>query len=221
MLQLRSISKSYQADGHTIGALKEVSCELGAGQFCAVRGKSGSGKSTLLLAAGGLLRPDAGQVLLDGQDVYGMSAEQRAAFRATKVGFVFQQFHLVPYLGLLDNVLTAVLGLRSSQADARTRARMLVERFGLADRIGHRPSQLSTGERQRTALARALLNGPRLLLADEPTGNLDEENSETVLECLAQFARDGGAVLLATHDAQAATYADTHLLLADGVLQPS
>ncbi len=219
MIRLESVSKTYAANGRPVAALRDATLMVEAGQFWAVRGKSGCGKSTLLLAAGGLLRPDTGRVWLDTQDLYAIPAEQRATLRADSIGFVFQQFYLIPYLNVRDNVLAARLGKSDwSASDARRRAMTLIEQFGLADRVRHRPGQLSTGERQRTALARALLNQPRVLLADEPTGNLDDENSRIVLECLGRFAREGGAVLLATHDPRAAELAHHRIAMSDGRL---
>ena len=216
MLGVVDIRKEYRTDERTIHALDGASLTLEAGEFVAVQGSSGCGKTTLLLAAGALLRPDGGAVTLDGQDPYAMTPEQRARFRAEKVGFVFQQFHLIPYLSVLDNVLAPSLGLRRD--GARRRAEELVEHFGLSDRKDHVPAELSTGERQRTALGRALLNHPKLLLADEPTGNLDAENAEVVLSYLGEFARSGGAVLLVTHDTRAADHAHRMLQLRDGRL---
>jgi putative ABC transport system ATP-binding protein len=167
-----------------------------------VRGPSGCGKTTLLLAAGALLQPTRGEVFLNGQNPYTLSPGQRARFRALNIGFVFQQFHLVPYLDVLDNILAARLAL-GPDASARERARELASQFGLLDRLHHVPAALSTGERQRVALARALLNRPQLLLADEPTGNLDEQNGQEVWRSLDEFAKGGGAVLLVTHEPQA------------------
>ena len=184
--------------------MDDVSLRVEQGQFVAVQGPSGCGKSTLLLIAGGLLSPNSGRVKIDGCDPYELSANERAQFRATKIGFVFQQFHLVPYLSVLDNVLAA--SIATQRPDARSRARELLKHFGLEHRSDHVPAELSTGERQRTALARALLNRPKLLLADEPTGNLDRENAEIVFSHLVEFARDG-AVLLVTHDTKALEYA--------------
>jgi len=184
--------------------LDDVSLRVEQGQFVAVQGPSGCGKSTLLLIAGGLLSPNSGRVKIDGCDPYELSANERAQFRATKIGFVFQQFHLVPYLSVLDNVLAA--SIATQRPDALPRARELLKHFGLEHRSDHVPAELSTGERQRTALARALLNRPKLLLADEPTGNLDHENAEIVFRHLVEFARDG-AVLLVTHDTKALEYA--------------
>ena len=204
ILQIDSVSKSYSANGKSVRVLTDASLKLDEGQFLAVRGKSGCGKSTLLLTAGGLLRPDSGEVHIGDTDLYSLAPNQRALFRAQNVGFVFQQFHLVPYLNVLENVCASRLGGTIGASEARRRAEELLDRFGLGPRTRHRPSQLSTGERQRVALARALLNRPRVLLADEPTGNLDEENSEVVLQHMAEFAEQGGGVLLATHDPQAA-----------------
>jgi ABC-type lipoprotein export system ATPase subunit len=206
-LQFSNVAKVYAGANGKVGALEDVTFALDGGDFTAVQGPSGCGKSTLLLVAGGLLRPDSGQVTIDDADLYSMSAEQRADFRAANIGFVFQQFHLVPYLNVLDNVLAAANLHRHAETNYAARAAELLDRFGLSGRSKHVPAALSTGERQRTALARALLNEPKILLADEPTGNLDDENAGIVLDHLAQFAGAGGAVLLVTHDRDAASRA--------------
>lgn len=206
MLKLSEISKTYLKSGEVVRALDNVSLEIREGEFVMVRGPSGSGKTTLLLAAGGLLKPDTGQILIAGQDPYALSPERRARLRGESIGFVFQQFHLVPYLTVLENVMTPSLVVR--HGEARTRARELLKRFGLSERANHIPAELSTGERQRTALARALLNRPKIVLADEPTGNLDSENAALVIEHMAQFARAGGIVLLVTHFEEALASAD-------------
>ena len=216
MLSVKNLSKRYQGPESVVQALEVVSLSVGTGELVVVEGPSGCGKSTLLLAAGGLLVPDEGQVLVDGQNLYELSPDGRARFRAAKIGFVFQQFHLIPYLSVLDNVRAPCLAM--PQPDAMDRAEELIAHFGLMDRRHHVPAELSTGERQRTALARALLNRPKLLLADEPTGNLDPENAEVVLGYLAEFARSGGAVLLVTHEAQAGQYAQKVIHLRDGRL---
>jgi len=203
LLQIDNVSKSY-ADGQTkVRAVHNVSVQVSKGEFVAVQGASGCGKSTLLLIAGALLKPDSGQVQIDGQDPYALNPDARAEFRAGKIGFVFQQFHLVPYLSVLDNVLAPALGVANSKSDVRDRGLSLIERFGLSDRIQHVPSKLSTGERQRVAMARALLNQPQIILADEPTGNLDHQNADALLGYLAEFATGGGGVLMVTHDDRA------------------
>ena len=216
LISLDHITKTYTGDAGPIVAVDDVSVSVEAGEFVAVVGPSGCGKTTLLLVAGGLLRPENGEVSIDGTDPYSLSGEQRARFRAEQIGFVFQQFHLVPYLNVLDNVMAPALV--TGETSARERAGILVERFGLADRLGHRPGQLSTGERQRVALARALLNEPRVILADEPPGNLDGDNSEQVLQALKTFADEGGAVLLVTHDPDAVAFAGRQVVLQGGQL---
>jgi ABC-type lipoprotein export system ATPase subunit len=205
MIQVADLKKTYRGPRGEVLALDGITLDVQAGEFLAVQGPSGCGKTTLLLAVGGLLVPSAGCVRVDGIDPFLLSPNERARWRARAVGFVFQQFHLVPYLDTLDNVMAAALPC--SAADAAERARDLLARFHMGHRVHHVPAELSTGERQRVALARALLNRPQILLADEPTGNLDDESSAVVLESLAEFARDGGAVLLVTHDAHAASRA--------------
>jgi ABC-type lipoprotein export system ATPase subunit len=212
MLEFKNVSKWFSVrspkDNGAAGkvtALKEVSFSVRPGELLAVRGPSGCGKTTLLLTAGGLLHPSAGQITVAGQDPYKLDPEQRSRLRARMIGFVFQQFNLIPYLTVRQNILAASLAMPGKKAAER--AGSLVNRFGLADRADHVPAQLSTGERQRTALARALLNEPKVILADEPTGNLDEDNAQTVFGYLSQYVSDGGCVLLVTHDARAAAHA--------------
>ena len=213
-LNLSNISKTYNSGAAEVRAVEDVSLNVAAGQLVAVRGPSGCGKSTLLLITGGLLSPDAGTVELDGTNPYELSANARAQFRAENIGFVFQQFHLIPYLSVLDNILAP--SLAATTESARSRAEELMEHFGLSGRSHHVPGQLSIGERQRTALARAMLNKPKIVLADEPTGNLDSENAEVVLTHLKEFTKTGGAVLLVTHDDRALEYADQTVNLQDG-----
>ena len=197
-----------------VTALDEVNFSVSQGEFLAVRGPSGCGKTTLLLAAGGLQRPSAGQVSLDGQDPYALSSEMRSRMRASMIGFVFQQFHLIPYLTVRQNIMAPSLALPAKEAAQRTQE--LLSNFGLDDRAGHVPAQLSTGQRQRTALARALLNKPKIILADEPTGNLDEDNADIVFDYLSKYVSDGGCVLLVTHDVRAAAHATKTLQMSQG-----
>jgi putative ABC transport system ATP-binding protein len=214
-LRIADTSKSFAGpEGSTVEAVKEVSLELAPGEFMALGGPSGCGKSTILLIAGGLLRPDQGVIEILGKSLYEVDAAKRASIRAKHVGFVFQQFHLVPYLDALDNVLAP--SLAQSLPDAEERAMALLEQFGLPDRRRHLPSALSVGEQQRVALARALLAKPRLLLADEPTGNLDPENAEGILDHLSAFAEEGGSVLMVTHDDRAAGRATRSIRMEDG-----
>lgn len=217
MLRINDLSKKYRKPPDTvIRALDGVSLDIEQGEFVMVQGPSGSGKTTLLLSAGGLLPPSAGTVEIHGRDLYRMSQAARARLRAGEIGFVFQQFYLVSYLNVLENVLTPSLALPDQQA--LIRARELIDHFKLTDRIAHFPSELSTGERQRVGLARALLNKPRLLLADEPTGNLDQDNTGIVLGYFAEFARSGGTVLMVTHGLAAAEYSHRTVHLEAGKL---
>ncbi|MCK5174201.1 MAG: ABC transporter ATP-binding protein [Planctomycetes bacterium] len=220
MLELKQISKIFSGPQGPVRVLSESCLSVKPGEFVAVHGPSGCGKSTMLLIAGGLLAPGKGKVLIDGQDPYKMAPNQRCGFRAGKLGFVFQQFHLVPYLTVLENVLTIATVNRIENPSRR--AKELISHFSLDHRMNHLPSQLSTGERQRVALARALFNNPKLILADEPTGNLDEKNAAMVFEYLAEFTANGGAVLVVTHDVKAAKYAHRTVHLKDGkVVQES
>ncbi len=215
ILRATAVRKTFAGpNGNAVTALDGVDAETGPGDFLALRGPSGCGKSTLLFVAGGLLRPDSGEVVLAGERPYDLSPDARANLRARHVGFVFQQFHLAPYLSALDNVLAP--GLAQPLPDASERAEALLEQFGLAERRHHLPAALSVGEQQRTALARALLTQPKLLLADEPTGNLDPDNANLILSHLAAFAEDGGAVLMVTHDDRAAEQATRVLHIEKG-----
>lgn len=217
LVELNDLTKTYNGRDGKVRAVDGISLSLDSGQFVSLQGPSGCGKSTLLLMAGGLLAPDSGIVTVAGESPYDMTPNARSGFRARNIGFVFQQFHLVPYLNVLENVLAP--SIATGVETDRDRARELVAQFGLEHRSGHVPGELSSGERQRTALARALFNRPKLLLADEPTGNLDAENSQVVLTHLRDFVTDGGAVLLVTHDPVAAETADHSVLIRDGRIE--
>jgi len=211
MLELKNISKSFAGPDGVVRAVDGVSVSAKAGEVVAVQGPSGCGKTTLLLAAGGLLKPTKGQVLIDGVDPYSLPGKKRSNLRGEKIGFVFQQFYLIPYLNVIDNICAGQVA--GSCAGSKETASKLVERFNLVHRVKHFPQQLSVGERQRTALARALVNSPKILLADEPTGNLDEENAKTVLEHIRRFADEGGAVLLVSHDSTISKFCDRTIRL--------
>lgn len=211
MVQLENISKIYRIRRGQVKALDEISFQVKEGEFVVVRGPSGSGKTTLLLAIGGMLHPTRGRIFVGGKDIYAMSKRERAQFRAKNIGFVFQMFHLVPYLNVIENTLLAS-GTRANYSEAEK----LLERLGMSGREHHKPSELSAGERQRTAIARALLNHPRIILADEPTGNLDPENAAQVIGYLAEFHRGGGTVIVVTHGAVADQYSDRITYLQGG-----
>jgi len=216
MLTFENVSRVFPGPQGEVTALRQVSMAAAPGELVAVRGPSGCGKSTLLLVAGGLLRPTAGEVCWHAEPIYRLSPGKRAAWRARQVGFVFQQFHLVPYLTVRENILLPSVAWPMPGAAARTDE--LLRRFGLADRARHLPAQLSIGECQRTAMARALFRRPALLLADEPTGNLDPDNAEAVFATLAECARDGAAVILVTHDPRAARVGTRSLDMQEGAL---
>jgi ABC-type lipoprotein export system ATPase subunit len=214
MILLQDIAKIYASGQREVKALDGIHLHVARGEFLVVRGPSGSGKTTLLMTIGAMLRPSAGVVRVDGQDLGSMSARERAQFRAHKIGFIFQMFHLVPYLNVVDNV--ALAEIRAGNGDARARARELLERLGLDRRASHKPPELSAGERQRTAIARALMNNPKVLLADEPTGNLDAENALAVLRYLSEFHKNGGTLIMATHESEAQSIANRVVFLRDG-----
>lgn len=214
MIKLSEVSKVYRTSHGEVRALDELSLSIAAGEFVALKGHSGSGKSTLLALLGGLALPSAGSVSVLGRDIGKLTSSERAKFREQHVGFVFQMFHLLPYLNVLDNVLVAATA--ASRLASHEYAKQLLSKFGMDRRLDHHPSQLSAGERQRVAMARALLNQPKLLLADEPTGNLDEKSAAALLDFLAGYHDDGGTIVLATHDDRAADRAGRIVELSSG-----
>jgi len=217
MISLNNITRSFNGPKGKIIALSDISMTISPGELLAVRGPSGCGKSTLLLTAAGMLKPDKGEVLYQDKDnPYNLTPDKRSRLRAQLIGFVFQQFHLIPYLTVQENI--AVSSLILSVNNAEERAKELIKKFGLESREDHLPSQLSTGEKQRTALARALYNKPKVIMADEPTGNLDDENADIVMNHLKSYVEDGGCVLLVTHSARAAEYATSTLNMKGGLI---
>ena len=217
MLQARQLSKEYQSGDHRLAVLRDVSFTIPDGAFVAVVGPSGSGKTTLLGLLAGLDVPTHGSVLLDGEDLTRLSEDRRAQLRGAKVGFVFQSFQLIPTLTALENVQVP-LELRGDEG-APARARELLARVGLGDRVHHFPNQLSGGEQQRVAIARAFSNAPRLLFADEPTGNLDSETGARIVELLETLNRESRTtIVLVTHDLALARRAQRIIRLADGVV---
>jgi putative ABC transport system ATP-binding protein len=216
ILRCRSLTKTFVSAGHQLHVLKAITFDVEPGGFLAIVGPSGSGKSTLLGLLAGLDRPSGGSVRLDGQDLGDLTEDQRSRLRGEKVGFVFQSFHLIPTLTALENVLVP-LELRGR--DGAGRARELLARVGLGDRGHHYPAQLSGGEQQRVAVARAFSHGPRVLFADEPTGNLDAANGGRVIDLLEELNRELGTTLvLVTHDHDLARRARRVIRLADGAM---
>ena len=218
MIQADSIDKSYTLPGLKIPVLKNVSLEVGEGEFIAIMGPSGTGKSTLLNLLGCLDSIDGGSYILDNEAISEMDDAALAAVRNRKLGFVFQSTSFIDYLDLPDNVAMPGFYCGMSRAESRTRATDLLKRVGLEHRLTHLPGQLSGGESQRVAIARALFNRPRLLLADEPTGNLDSKNSAEIVNLLKQLNAEGLTIVLITHDREVAGAADSIYLMQDGVL---
>jgi ABC-type lipoprotein export system ATPase subunit len=219
MLNLINVSKIFPSKKGPVKALENASLQVEPGEFIVIRGHSGCGKTTLLLTIGGMQRPTNGKVIFGKQDIYTLSPSERAVFRVENIGFIFQMFHLVPYLNVIDNVMFA--GVAGANHLAKDQAVALLSRFGLGDRLYHKSADLSTGEKQRTAIARAMVNHAKVILADEPTGNLDPENTAEVIEYLAEFNRSGGTVILATHGSAAEQYADRIILLKNGRIESS
>lgn len=217
MIVCDKIERRFSGSRGEVTALAGVSLTVEDGEFVAIRGPSGCGKSTLLLAMGGMQRPSSGRLLLGDQDLYALPAAQRNHVRAERIGFVFQLFHLIPFLTVRENI---VAGLPPGRrvADSAAYVDELLDQLGLEQRSGERPGTLSAGERQRVALARALIKKPALILADEPTGNLDPDNAAEVFRHLATFQRAGGTVVVVTHGNDSAPHVTRSIHLADGRL---
>jgi putative ABC transport system ATP-binding protein len=216
MYQLQGITKVYRKRQQQVVAVRTSALEIADGDYVAVIGPSGSGKTTLLSLLGGMLSPDTGKVLLQGESLYDLSLARRTERRRSLIGFVFQTFNLVPYLTALQNVQVPMFLNAMPAAEQRDRAVSLLEKVGLGNRIDHKPSELSIGQQQRVALARTLANDPKLILADEPTGNLDPDSRGVVLSMFDQFVAEGRTIVMVTHDPAAAARAGRRLTLRDG-----
>ncbi len=225
LLSVRQLHRRYRLGGQDLHVLRGVDLDVSDGEWLSILGASGSGKSTLLHLIGGLDRPNEGDVVFKGQEVFLMRGRALDRYRNRHVGFVFQSYHLLPELTALENVLTAAMirypvwAWPGQRGQARKRAEMLLERVGLGQRLRHRPNKLSGGERQRVAIARALMNDPAVLLADEPTGNLDAETGRQILDLIAELHAQGQTIVMVTHDQQVASAADRCVWLRDGVLE--
>jgi putative ABC transport system ATP-binding protein len=219
MVRMEAVTRRYTVGDQAIAALDGVSFEVPKGQFTAIIGPSGSGKSTLLNMLGCLDRPDSGRYLLDDVDVSTFDDERASDFRNRRIGFVFQSFHLLPRLTVLENALLPRRFLRGSGEGLAQRAHELLTRMGLERHLQHRPGQLSGGQMQRVAIARALLMRPALLLADEPTGNLDSKSAADVMALIAEVHAEGQTVVLVTHDADVAARAQRQISLRDGRIE--
>lgn len=219
MVRSHGIHKVYkEADGKELHVLKDISVEFEKGEAAAIIGPSGAGKSTLLHVLGGIDRPSAGKVFFDNADLYSLSDRERAMFRNRRIGFVFQFYHLLPEFNAVENVMMPAL-IKGGDADACERAEDLMEKLGLGDRLYHRPSELSGGEQQRVAIARAVINGPDVLLCDEPTGNLDSKMGEEILKVLLGLNKEKRTTLvIVTHDKEIAKKVDRIVEIKDGII---
>ncbi len=217
LISLNKISKVYHMEEVDVPALRGVTADIAAGEFVAIMGHSGSGKSTLLNLLGCLDRPDEGTYLLDGEEVSQLNSDELARIRNLKIGFVFQNFNLLPRTSALENVeLPLYYGPRISSHERRQRAADLLTRIGLKERLNHHPGQLSGGQQQRVAIARALVNNPPLILADEPTGNLDSRSSEDIMALFQELNRDGITIVMVTHEPDIAHFAKRVITMRDG-----
>lgn len=219
LIDLRNVSRTYAMGTASVHALRDINLEIGRGEYVAITGPSGSGKSTLMHILGCLDRPSAGTFHLDGRDVSGLGDAELARLRGATVGFVFQTFNLLSRATALHNVETPLIYAGVSRRLRHARAAEALDQVGLRDRAGHHPNELSGGERQRVAIARALVNRPSLILADEPTGNLDSETGDEILSIFDQLHREGNTILLVTHDSAVAARAGGRIELRDGRIQ--
>ena len=217
MLAVENVRKVYEKNGASVAAVDGVSFEASAGEIVILHGPSGSGKSTLLLMLGAMMRPTSGKVRYDGNDLYAMSRVRRNRFRRQQAGFLFQRFYLMPYLSVYDNIRLP-LRLQGEGNGVRGRIEQVAQRLGIESRLGHKPAELSVGEQQRAAMARTLAAGPGLILADEPTGNLDRVNARIIADCLTEERERGRLIIIATHDADLLSLGDRKLHLNSGRL---
>ncbi len=219
LIKLEHVWKIYGEGEARVDALRGLNLDVKQGEFVAVLGPSGSGKSTAMHMLGVLDIPSKGRMLLDGKDVSYFNENELATIRGQKIGFVFQSFNLISTLSALENVALPLLFQRVPRKEALARATQLLERVGLGKRLGHRPSQLSGGEQQRVAIARALVNDPPIILADEPTGNLDSKNSAAIMSLLRDLHKEGKTIIYITHDQSLARFADRVVHIADGKIE--
>lgn len=219
MLQFESVRKVYRNKQDEVVALDTTNLEIPEGDFVAIIGPSGSGKTTLLSILGAMSAPSEGRILLDGDSVYDLPINARAELRQNKIGFVFQTFNLIPYLTAMENVQVPMLLAKKHLQHQQQKAEELLEKVGLKERMHHKPAELSVGQQQRVALARMLANDPVIILADEPTGNLDPETKEQVMSFLTQFNEEGRTIVMVTHDLSAAGCAKRTLTLSAGMIR--
>ncbi len=218
LIEIKNVKKQYTSGDDVVEALRGVDISIEAGEFITIMGQSGSGKSTLLSVLGGMNHPTVGDVEMAGEKVYQLSGEKLADFRAQNLGFVFQSFHLIPYLTAIENVMLPLAIVKMNTAAKQTAARRALERVGLGAKLDRLPNQLSGGEQERVAIARAIVNNPHILLADEPTGNLDSKTSEEVMALFRELNDAGQTVVMVTHNPENGAYSDRTINLKDGMV---
>lgn len=216
VIELSHIGKSYYIGKQEVHVLRDINLTIHKGEFVSIMGPSGAGKSTLMNILGCLDRPTRGSYKLDGDEVATLTDDELAYTRNRKIGFVFQSFNLLPKLSALDNVILPMIYGNVFKNERKERARAMLEKVGLGERINHMPSELSGGQRQRVAIARALINDPSIIMADEPTGNLDSKATKEVMEIFSTLYQSGKTVILVTHELDVANYATRHVILSDG-----
>lgn len=217
LIEVRNVGKDYQSGETTVQAIKSMDFHIDDGEFVTIVGQSGSGKSTLLSIMGGLNHPTRGQLLVDSLDLYGLNSEQRADFRSEYIGIIFQSFQLISYLTVIENVKMpmAITGIKPKKQDEMALA--VLERVGLSDKANRLPDQLSGGEQERVAIARAIVNNPPILLADEPTGNLDSQTSGEIMKLLTELNKEGQTIIMVTHNPETCKYAERTVKVQDGM----
>jgi putative ABC transport system ATP-binding protein len=218
LIEIKNVKKHYTSGDDVVEALRGVDIIIEDGEFITIMGQSGSGKSTLLSVLGGMNHPTAGEVEMAGVELYKLSGEKLADFRAANLGFVFQSFHLIPYLTAIENVMLPLAIVKMSNAAQKSAAQQALERVGLGAKLDRLPNQLSGGEQERVAIARAIVNKPHILLADEPTGNLDSKTSEEVMALFRELNDAGQTVVMVTHNPDNGRYADRTIFLRDGLV---
>jgi len=219
MINIKNVSKIYNIGNEKITVLDDVSINIEKGEFVAIVGPSGSGKSTLMNMIGGLDKPSNGYVIIEGEDIGKLKDKKMAKFRNEKIGFVFQSFNLEPTLTALENVMMPLMIAGASDKEMKNKAKLVLETLGMGDRMKHRPTELSGGQRQRVSIARALVNNPKIILADEPTGNLDSKSGSAVMEMLTNLKKQEYTIVMVTHNMEEAKHADRIIKIMDGKVE--